>query len=205
MALLTLYHSGDVTLASDRIVYAPDELAHAGSMIEQAEALGRLTDAERERIDAAERAAHEAGAERGRAEGYEAALEHIAVKLVSLAKEAGEARERLRGQGAELALGIVRKIARDLGPADTVAALAASAARQLAPHEPVVLRVHPDVEEGVRERLAAIGGPTVGEIELAADPGLGPGDCTLETEFGQVRAGLELQLEVLREKFYGHG
>ena len=205
MALLTLYHAGDVTLASDRVVYSPEELAHVGSMAEEAAALGRLRESERERIDAAERAAREAGHERGRAEGYEAALEHIAVKLVALAKEAGEARERLRSQGAELALGIVRKIARDLGPADTVAALAASAARQLAPHEPVVLRVHPDLETDVRERLAVIGGPTVGEAEVAADPGLGPGDCTLETEFGQVRAGLELQLEVLREKFYGRG
>ena len=205
MALLTLYHAGEVTLAADRLVHAPGELAHVGEVIEQARALGELREAERARVEAAERAAAEAGTERGRAEGYEAALEHIAVKLVALAKEAAEARERLRAQAGELALGIVRKIARDLGPAETVAALAASAARQLAPHEPVVLRVHPELEAGVRERLGAIGGPTVGEIEVAADPALGAGDCTLETEFGQVRAGLELQLEVLRERFYGHG
>jgi len=174
-----------------------------GTLVDQADALARIVSEQEARIETAEREGFEAGFEKGQSEGYEAALEHIAVKLVALTKDAAASREQLRDQSVELALSIVRKIAEGIGTSETVAALATSAARQLAPHEPIVLRVHPDVEQEIRVRLVASSRPAKQFIDIIADSSLAESDCVLETEFGQIKAGLETQLNVLHQKLYG--
>jgi len=142
---------------------------------------------------------YDSGFEKGQTEGYDAALEHIAVKLVVLAKEAHEARLELENKAGVLATKIVEKIATDLGPRKTIAALAKSAASNLVPREPVILRVHPDNTAYVSDEVSP---SSTHIVEVMPDPSLSETDCVLETEFGRIKADMNTQLKVLREKLY---
>ena len=108
-------------------------------------------------------------------------------------------RDRLRGQAATLALEIVRRIAVDLGPDATVAALAERAVRDLLPEEPIRVRVAAERVGAVSARLW----PIHGRVEVAAEPGLDPDECLIDTPSGHVRAGLAVQLAAL-EKAFAH-
>jgi type III secretion protein L len=205
MGNLTFLNNKNFSLSSNDLVYQPDEVNSLNSILQQASALHQLIADEESNIAAATQAGYDAGYEKGQAEGYEAALEHIATKLVVLAKEANASRDDLRHSAGDIAIKIVAKIATDLGSQPTIAALVKTAAKDIAPHEPIVLKVSPDnvgymTEEiknsenysGVSERI----------VDVVADPGMGSEDCVLETEYGHIRADLKTQLKVLRDNFY---
>jgi len=202
MSIITLFNDDRVTLASERLILSADEISGMQTVMQHADTLQTLALNEEARVAQAEANGYEGGYEKGQSEGYEAALEHIAFKLVALAKEANEVRDRIEGQSASLALKIVEKIAEDIGPADTVAALAASAARQLVPREPVVLRVHPNHEQYLKEKIAGSTEAFKQIVEISPDLLLEETDCVLETEFGQIKASLDIQIRVFREKFH---
>lgn len=203
MALITFLNNERLTLGSSKLVYEPDELNSLTSVIEQAEILQNIFSTESEKIEDASRAGYDAGYEKGQAEGYEAALEHIAVKLVVLAKEANASRDQLEDSAGNIAIRIVEKIASDLGEKETIAALARSAAKDMVSREPVILRVHPNNLSYMEEQVLQPEHSTAGIIDVVSDPGLSEKDCVLETEFGQIKADLETQLKVLAERMYG--
>lgn len=202
MALISFLSTEKLTLATQKLVYEPDEIDSLSNVIDQANRLEDLYSQEIEKIESATREGYDSGYEKGQAEGYEAALEHIAVKLVVLAKEANAAREALEENAGSLAIKIVEKIASDIGPRETIAALAKSAAAEMLPREPVVLRVHPDKHDYMTNHVLDSAGESSRIIEVISDPALAVNDCVLETEFGQIKADLKTQLKVLKEKMY---
>lgn len=203
MALITFLNSERLALASSKLVYEPDEISSLVSVIDQANKLNILYSIENEKIETSTKAGYESGFEKGQEEGYEKALEHIAVKLVVLAKEATSARDDLEQRVGDLAIKIVEKIATDIGSQQTIAALAKAAAVDLLPREQVILRVHPDSRDYVAELVLNQQQPSTSIVEVISDSELDENDCVLETEFGQVRADLQTQLKVIREKLYG--
>lgn len=147
--------------------------------------------------DAVARAARAEGFEAGRVEGLERAAAHTAQILAETHRVLDAERDRLRGQAAGLALEIVRRIAVELGPDATVAALAERAVRDLLPEEPIRVRVAADRVGAVSARLW----PIQERVEVAAEPGLGPDECLIDTPSGHVRAGLSVQLAALEKAF----
>jgi len=203
MALVTFLNTEQLTLATRKLVYEPDEISSLTSVIEQANLLQEIFATESDKVDAAVKEGHEAGYEKGQEEGYEAALEHIAVKLIMLAKEANATRESIEESAGNIAIKIVEKITSDIGSKETVLALAKSAASEFVPGESIVLRVHPDNQPYIHEKLLESEQPASRFVEVVGDPVLSLDDCVLETEYGQIKADLKTQLKVIREKMYG--
>lgn len=203
MALITFLNNERLTLGSNKLVYEPEEFNSLTNVIEQAEILQNVFSIENEKIESASKAGYDAGFEKGQSEGYEAALEHIAVKLVVLTKEANAARDELESTVGNIAVKIVNKIASDIGTKETIAALASTAAKDIVSREPVVLRVHPDNHEYMVKGVLNPDNPASRIVDVVSDPRLGVADCVLETEYGQIKADLETQLKVLTERLYG--
>jgi flagellar biosynthesis/type III secretory pathway protein FliH len=202
MALITFLNSERLTVATRKTVFEPGEIDSLTSVLDQAERLQTLYNEEEKRIEDAAASGHDAGFEEGQGKGYEAALQHIAVKLVVLTKEANATRASLEHDTANLAIKIVERIASELGPQKTIAALAKTAASDLVQKEPIVLRVHPANLAYMKEEVVDTESPYARIVEVLADTTLSEDDCVLETEFGQINAGLQTQLSVLREKLY---
>lgn len=199
MSLITFINNEKLTIATDKLVYEPDEIRSVHNVVGQAAALMDVLKNEKDMLEDSFQTGYDRGFEKGQTEGYDAALEHIAVKLVVLAKEAHEARLELENKAGVLATKIVEKIATDLGPRKTIAALAKSAASNLVPREPVILRVHPDNTAFVSDEVSP---SSTHIVEVMPDPSLSETDCVLETEFGRIKADMNTQLKVLREKLY---
>lgn len=204
MSLITFLNTERLTVATRKLVYKPDEINAVTNVVHQAESLQELLDYENDRVEAAIKQGRVDGYERGQEEGYEAALEHIAVKLVVLAKEANVTRESIENSAGDLAIRIVEKIATDVGRKEMIVALARTAASELTPKEPIVLRVHPENVQHMEENSDHLDGAATRIVNVVGDYSLGEDDCVLETEFGQVKADLQTQLKVLREKMYGN-
>lgn len=168
-------------------------LTRAQELVDQANQAVRALDGELE----AERANARA---QGLAEGRRDGLEQFAAATAALHIAREQLAERMRGQITELAVAVVERIAPALGADKLVPVLVDEAVRQLAFEPNLVVRVHPDVAEATRQRLAGdglgLGGmPTT---EIVATPEFGEFDCVIETEGGVVRAGLREQLDQVR-------
>ena len=139
--------------------------------------------------------------ELGHAEGHLAALDEFVAATAALHAAREQLGVQMRAQLTELAVAVVERIAPGLGADRVVPQLASEAVRQL-PLEPnLVVRVHPDVAEATRQRLASEGlalGAGTATFEVVGAPEFGEFDCIIETEGGVVRAGLNEQLEKIR-------
>lgn len=194
MSLLTLHTPSGTLLASDRLVYAPDEVAdllRAGDLVAQ---LDQLVVSEQERLDSAQQRVEATARADGYEHGLRSAKDATAAKLLEL--EAARQRDvaELRSRTTALALEIVRRVAGDVAPADWLAAQACRAAEDLMDQAPLNLRVHPDHAVGVRERLA-LSAPLF--VDVLADDTLDPADCIIDSRVGSVDASLESQLQCL--------
>ena len=132
---------------------------------------------------------HSAGHAAGYAEGRSATMAEASAELLALTGRADADRARVRNDVSQLALEVVRRIAGEIGEADTVAALASRAAADLLPDAVATVRVRPEALEATAARLAGNRGLTV-----IADPALAFGDCLIETPLGISHAGLDIQL-----------
>ena len=182
---------------ADRPVVKRDQvrpLRDAAALLAEAESrLGSVDD-----LRSATRAEAEAdGYAAGLAAGREAAALEAAAGLKVLQTALKEERERLRASVGRLALDVVRRIAAELGPDATVAALAQRAVREVLPEQPLTVRVHPDCAGTVSARLWPLGAT----IEVQGDPALSATDCVLETPQGKTVASLETQLSALERLF----
>lgn len=192
MSYVLLASAPGAILLSERPIIPAADVTHLDTAAELVVTL----EAHRETVA---RAARAEGFEAGRTEGLERAAARTAEMLAEIHRVLAAERDRLRGQAATLALEIVRRIAVDLGPDATVAALAERAVRDLLPEEPIRVRVAAERVGTVSARLW----PIHGRVEVAAEPGLDPDECLIETPSGHVRAGLAVQLAAL-EKAFAH-
>ena len=168
-------------------------LSRAQELVDQANQAIQALDGELETERADARA-------QGLAEGRRDGLDQFAAAVAALHTARDQLAERMRGQITDLAVAVVERIAPALGADKLVPVLVGEAVRQLAFEPNLVVRVHPDVAEATRLRLAGdglgIGGtPTT---EIVATPEFGEFDCVIETEGGVVRAGLREQLDQVR-------
>ncbi|MCM5678261.1 hypothetical protein M8A51_01820 [Schlegelella sp. S2-27] len=178
--------------------------AHEVPLLDDAQALvASLRRAQHAQALEVEEAAREAARQaetRANQAAAAAARESLAEHLVALAGRLRDEQEAARRLAVRLAVQIVRKIAATVGPADTVAALAETAARSLQPDEPCVLHLHPSLAESVGERLQRWSFQAPGArplLEVMADEDCGPFDCRLVTALGSRNAGLEVQLTLI--------
>lgn len=141
---------------------------------------------------------HRRAREAGLDEGRRTALDQFGSSLVALQRAREQLGEQMRAQVAELAVGIVERIAPALGAQRLIPELVAEAVHQLALEPNLIVRVPPEVADATRHRVAtvAIGGAP--SIEVVATPELGEFDCLIEAEGGVVRAGLKEQLDQVR-------
>ena len=190
MSYVLLASAPTAALLSDQAVIPAKDVAR----LETAAALVETLEAHR---DAVARHARAEGFEAGRAEGLDRAARQVAETLAEIHRVLEAERARLRGQAASLALDIVRRITVELGPDATVAALAERAVRDLLPQEPIRVRVAAERVGAVSARLW----PIHERVEVAAEPGLGPDECLIDTPSGHVRAGLDVQLAALEAVF----
>lgn len=134
-------------------------------------------------------AASATGFAAGHAAGLQAASAEAAKSLFDLNLRAADERRTMRAEISGLALGVVRRIAGNLGDEALVAALAERAAQDLAPDVVAAVRVAPAAVGATVERLRGYPGLTVvGDATLAAT------DCVIETPLGASHAGLDVQL-----------
>jgi len=166
-------------------------LEEARRIVEQANAMLREAETEREQIFA--QARHD-----GLLEGREAGLRECAQALQALAEARGAATAQLRTRAGEIAVGVVKHIAPAIGAEAMVASLVAEAMQKLVFEPHLLVRVHPDVVERARGEVAALGAAAAPDIEIIGDPSLDPFDCIIESAGGMVRAGLHEQLEQAR-------
>lgn len=196
MSLLTLFRSERGFVATDRLVFAPEELDGVQSSAELAAHLDGLLTRESDRIDQATEQARAAGEAAGREQGLAAAAKEVADQLQGFDQKHRKAVDDMRAETTSLALEIVRRIAADVAPADWLAAQAARASEELLEHAPLVLRVHPDQASSVRDALQA---KSSAFDDVVADDTLAIDACTIESRVGRVDASLSSQLQRLGE------
>lgn len=160
-------------------------------IVEQANALLREAEAEREQIFAQAK-------REGVAEGREAGLRECAEALQALAEARAAATAELRKRAGDLAIGVVKHIAPAIGADRIVASLVAEAMQKLVFEPHLLVRIHPDVVERARVEVAALGAAAAPDIEIIGDPNLDRFDCIIESAGGIVRAGFNEQLEQAR-------
>jgi flagellar biosynthesis/type III secretory pathway protein FliH len=166
-------------------------LSEAQRIVEQANALLRQAEREREQIFAQAR-------REGLIEGREAGLRECAQALQALVQARAVATEELRRRAAEVAIGVVKHIAPAIGAERLVAALVAEAMQKLVFEPQLLVRIHPDVVAQARSEVAALGAAACLDIEIIGDANLGRFDCIIESAGGIVRAGFDEQLEQAR-------
>jgi flagellar assembly protein FliH len=137
-------------------------------------------------------AGHADGLARGLADGRAQAAAELATSLADADAQLAAARAALRREAAGLAVAIVRRIAGGLGPADTVAALAETAAAALAPDPAAEVRVPAAALAATAARLRPWP-----RLVVVADPALAGDECEFRSGLGVVRAGLETQLAAI--------
>lgn len=198
MSFFSLINAEGVTVVTDRPVIPAAEVDALSTALDAARRLSELHERAEERVRAAEEEARKTGHRKGLAVGAATAVERLSERLLVLERETEREREALRGRAIDNALDIVRRIAASLGDAETLAALALAAARELLPCGAIVVQVHPDRFEGVRGRLESLrraGEPADVALHVEIETSLEPGECRLRSSNGAtVLAGLETQL-----------
>jgi len=198
MSYLLWSRDGQARIASPRLVLRAAEVPLLRDAQALRDALEALHGEQQARVDAACADGRASGHAQGLADGKRDAAEQVATTLTRLAGSSAQERDRLRGEVGALALQVVRKLLGSFAPDEVLAALAATAARDLLATQPVALVVHPDQVDAVAQRLAdALG------CEVRGDPALAPDACRLETEHGAVDASLSAQLERLETAWQG--
>lgn len=199
-AFVVLHADAHLTLATDRLLLAPEQAPALADALALAQTLAQLRDEAAARV----LAAVDAGQAQGRAEGQ--ALGHtqgLQLAAAALAKTTHDLTERAAVDAAELqqqvvalALLVVRRITADLAPDAVLAALARKAFEHLAAAPDGAgapacqLRLHPALLPAVQQQLA----DQQPALRVIADDSLAPLDCVLETPGGRLLAGLEPQL-----------
>jgi flagellar biosynthesis/type III secretory pathway protein FliH len=207
MTRFVLCRAGDLELACEG-----DPVLDAGSLpvVADAVAILRRLQILREAAVSSAAAARAQALEQGLKEAHSVAQAQAREAIAGMAAHFEAAlrteRERLREREVDLALAIVGRIARDLGPAPLIAALARTAIAELDVAQPLRVRVPPDLAPAIAEALhpvptadgrAGAMGPR--SIEVVADERLQGFDCEIDQGDAILDAGLGTQLQAIRD------
>lgn len=197
MSYLLWQRDRNLGLGASRVVLRAAEvplLADAQSLRDKLE---QLNEDAAQRITTAEQDARVQGYVQGREQAAREAQDEVAGAIVVLQQKAALAREQMRGEVAALALQVVRKVLGQVPAEGVLAALAATAARDMVPAQTLTLIVHPEQCDAVRAQLAGFdnGDGAQPRFDVQPDADCREGYCKIETEFGTVDASLEAQLK----------
>jgi flagellar assembly protein FliH len=153
---------------------------------------------------AAEQVAHAVGEARAGAgeDARREALGRVSQALETLRAQASSLAEQARTDALEIGFHVARKILEmevRTSP-EPLFALVKSALRRAGDSRRVVLRLAPDDAARVQTESgrAALDGVTAARVEVFPDPALLPGDCLVETDYGQIDGRLETRIAELR-------
>lgn len=188
-----LVHADDAALLfSERAVIKRDERQ---SFADAVALLGAVREAQARAVQAADAARHEAYS--AAFEGAGAEVNDLLAREIAQFAASIDAQEQARRSDiAEAALAAVQAVLGELDDAVLMPALVARALDRLQPQGAVIVAVAPDMAEKVAARLEALT-----EVTILPDPALGPHDCAIRTEQGQVIASLSVQLETLAKRW----
>jgi len=200
--IICLLDNPEVVIASGKRVFSAEETGALLSLADSANRLEESVKSEDSRIKQAEQDACERGREEGLAQGRQIATAELAKTSLSLVDQANDELGQVRKEVLSLALQVVRKIADGVATEDMLFALANTAAQECLPSKSVVLKVHPDSVDGVKQRLSdqqATSDTNHPIHSVVADEDLDQKACVLETDAGQVCADIDTQLSVLEK------
>jgi len=200
--IICLLDNPEVVIASGKRVFSAEETGALLSMAESADRLQASVKGEEDRIRQAESDACERGREQGLVQGREIATAELAKTSLSLVDQTNAGLDQVREDVLSLALQVVRKIADGVASEDMLFALATSAAQECLPSKSIVLKVHPDAVDGVKQRLSdyqASSDTNHPVHNVVADEDLDLDACLLETDAGQVCADIDTQLNVIEK------
>jgi flagellar biosynthesis/type III secretory pathway protein FliH len=169
-------------------------MAELAQLLTDASEIVRAAELQAEEV---QRKAHAEGFAAGVAQAQSQMTEHV-LEAQRAAREFAAASEK---RVVALALSIVERIAPTLGEASLVAALVAEALRGVQSERHLRLYVTPAAEEATR-RLAEQWQrehPEVESVQVSAEPNLLPFCCVVESEQGRIEAGLDAQLDSVRD------
>ena len=192
MSLYLLRADTVATLVSDNPVIAATDVAPLRSATALLSEVSRLRDDAAEASATAQVEARAAGHAEGYAEGLAAAQTEARNHLFELTVRAATERQSLRAEVSRLALGVVRRVATEVGAPALIAGMVERAAADLLPDAVAIVRVTPESFDATAARLEPFPGLTV-----VADPALEATECLIETPLGVSHAGLEVQLAAI--------
>lgn len=158
--------------------------------------------------------AYEEGFQKGYSEGLSQAkgrMEEALGRLEAILRELEDFRRRAFGRAEEeileLAIAVAKKVLRRelMSDRQWVLRTLKEAIEKVTEGDTVKIYLSPDdidlVKEHQGELLEGVKGPR--GVVLHADPGITPGGCFIETEFGHIDARLESQLEAIAQGLKG--
>ncbi len=130
------------------------------------------------------------------------AAERLAAGIATLRAQADRLAEQARSDAIEIAFQVAHRILETeirQGP-EPLFALVRSALRRAGESRRITIRVAPEDAPAIGSEAgrAALGGVTAARVEVVPDASLQAGDCTVETDFGQVDGRLATRLAELR-------
>jgi flagellar assembly protein FliH len=143
------------------------------------------------------------------AEARREALEKVARAMETLRAQAARLAEQARTDALEIGFQVARKILETEVRTSTepLFALVKTALRRAGDSRRVTLRLCPD--DAARIQAAEPGSDTgdlsSARVEVVPDPGLQPGDCLVETDYGQIDGRVETRLAELQRAVEGAG
>ena len=172
------------------------ELLKASAVLEEARAM-----AEHKKQEAEE--AYERRKEEGYREGLLAGKMEIAERMMNQMISSLDYLERMEGTLVDVVIGGLRKILDDMGDRERIVSVVKKALSYVRNQRKVILRLNPVEAEMVHERLDEIlrGYPGIGILDIAPDPRLPKGGCSMECELGVIDGSVETQLEAIRRSF----
>ncbi len=126
------------------------------------------------------------------------ALERVGEAMRTLRLEAGRLAEQARADAIEVAFQVAARILESEVKAnpETLFALVRSALRKAGDSRRIALRLCPGDAAALERDFERVGHGDLAaaRVEIVADPSLGPGDCLVDTDFGQVDGRLATRL-----------
>lgn len=200
--MISLIKNKELTLLTDEPVIAAADVLHVETLSDAGTQFAEMLEKLQTQVEQAEKKGFEKGFEFGRIKGQEKAAEEASQHLLMLTQQAADQKLVLQSSVAQLALQVVSKIAESIGAADTVAAIAETASRDLIVDEALTVYVHPSVLVSVEQRFQQMQDNSDDmryRVEIRGDDNLKDFDCLLETEFGTTVASLDQQLACLEK------
>ena len=201
--MISLLDDPDVVIASGRKIFSSQETGALLSIEETLRKVNTLKLGVEDEVRAAQDKAREEGHRQGLQQAREDAKKELTAQLLELEKQYEARQKTVQSEIVSIALQVVRKIAADIAPEDTLVALANGAVVDQLPDRSISLKVHPTYLEPIQQRIESLpGDKTAIKIErVVGDAELQPSDCVLETPDGQVCADLETQLLAIEQHF----